>query len=187
MMRRTPMNRGTKGLARTGFRFKPAGAGEVIDVEIKREQRLQERAARTVAHVRPRPGVTMASCSLAPAEPIEKDNPLRSLAYRKLVAAMPCAHCGVIGYSQHAHENGADKGKGLKTDDRRGFPLCCTRPGEEGCHVAFDNYRLLPGGREAHRAYGAQKAAETRALVMKSGRWPKRLPLWKETTDEVQA
>ncbi|WP_347656440.1 LysR family transcriptional regulator, partial [Comamonas thiooxydans] len=40
-----------------------------------------------------------------------------------------------LGYSQHAHLN-YGKGLGLKTDDRTGFPLCCSRPGIEGCHVA---------------------------------------------------
>ena len=77
---------------------------------------------------------------------LKKDAPARSEAYRRIVAAMPCANCGIAGYSQHAHAN-AGKGKGIKTDDRMGFPLCAARPGVEGCHAAFDQYRLLPGGR----------------------------------------
>ena len=52
---------------------------------------------------------------------LKKDAPARSEAYRRIVAAMPCIHCGIAGYSQHAHAN-AGKGKGIKTDDRMGYP-----------------------------------------------------------------
>ena len=79
---------------------------------------------------------------------VKKDAPARSEAYRRIVAAMPCIHCGIAGYSQHAHAN-EGKGMGIKTDERAGFPLCAPRPGIEGCHAAFDQYRLLPGGRDA--------------------------------------
>ena len=47
------------------------------------------------------------------AEPVTKDAPVRSEAYRRIVAAMPCIHCGIAGHSQHAHAN-AGKGKGMK-------------------------------------------------------------------------
>ena len=66
---------------------------------------------------------------------------------------------------------------GLKADDRAGMPLCCARPGIEGCHVAFDQYRLVPGGREAHREAGARWAAETRQTIIDLGLWPERLPM----------
>ena len=108
---------------------------------------------------------------------LQKDAPARSEAYRRIVAAMPCAHCGIAGYSQHAHAN-AGKGKGIKTDDRMGFPLCAARPGVEGCHAAFDQYRLLAGGRDGHAAAGERGAAQTRAAVERAGRWPDRLPRW---------
>ena len=108
---------------------------------------------------------------------LQKDAPARSEAYRRIVAAMPCAHCGIAGYSQHAHAN-AGKGKGIKTDDRMGFPLCAARPGVEGCHAAFDQYRLLAGGRDGHAAAGERWAAQTRAAVERAGRWPDRLPRW---------
>lgn len=97
--------------------------------------------------------------------------------YRRLVAAMPCVHCGIQGYSQHAHLN-LGKGLALKTDDRTGFPLCCTRPDEEGCHVRFDQYRLFPGGADAHHEAGKAWGAQTRAQIRESGQWPKRLPIW---------
>lgn len=113
--------------------------------------------------------------SAIPKELVERSEP-----YRRLVAAMPCAHCRIEGLSQHAHEN-LGKGLGLKVDDRKGMPLCCTQPGREGCHEQFDQGRLLPGGREAHREAGARWAAETRADIINKGQWPVKLPLWKET------
>ena len=62
------------------------------------------------------------------------------LAYLKRVAALPCASCGIVGYSQAAHSNlyAHGKGLGLKADYMATFPLCCTRPGEVGCHFRFD-------------------------------------------------
>lgn len=110
------------------------------------------------------------------AAPIPKAEIVRSEPYRRLVASLPCASCGIYGYSQHAHLN-EGKGMGLKADDRAGMPLCCARPGIEGCHVAFDQYRLVPGGREAHREAGARWAAETRQTIIDLGLWPERLPM----------
>lgn len=104
---------------------------------------------------------------------------LRSVANDIDAAALPCIWCGIAGHSQHAHLN-LGKGMGLKTDDRTGFPLCCTRPGIEGCHAAFDSYRLLPGGRDAHHAQGRAWAQQTRTRIYESGQWPKKVPLWQE-------
>ena len=111
-----------------------------------------------------------------PAEPVNKDAPVRSEAYRRAVASLPCAYCGIEGYSQHAHENDG-KGARLKVDDRRAMPLCCSRPGIEGCHVAFDQYRLVPGGRDAHADLGRALAEQTRDRINAMGLWPKALPL----------
>lgn len=113
---------------------------------------------------------------VAPAEPVEKDNPLRSEAYRRLVAAMPCANCGRVGHSQHAHEN-YGKGKSLKVDDRRAMPLCADDYGLLGCHSRFDRYALFLD-REEHRRMGALWAAQTREHIEKAGLWPKNLPRW---------
>jgi hypothetical protein len=110
---------------------------------------------------------------------IEKDNPIRSEAYRRLVAALPCANCGKVGYSQHAHTNGANKGKSIKNDDRDAMPLCADDLGMRGCHTRFDRYALFLD-REEHRRMGAQWAAETRAQIEASGQWPKNLPKWTE-------
>lgn len=164
---RTPMKR-------TGFmRRSQAGAARNYDAD--RESRLAERAARLIASASPSPDNVAMGPSATQATPVEKDKPVRSEAYRRLVAELPCAHCGISGYSQHAHENDG-KGKAMKVDDRRAMPLCCTRPGNEGCHVAFDQYRLLPGGREAHHEQGKQWSAQTRKHLRQSGLWPPRLP-----------
>jgi len=70
----------------------------------------------------------------------QKAMPARELAHLKRVAALPCAQCGIEGYSQAAHSNRYQdgKGRGIKADYRATFPLCCTRPGDLGCHVRHD-------------------------------------------------
>lgn len=120
----------------------------------------------------------------APVAPIEKETPLRSEAYRRAVASLPCAYCGIEGYSQHAHENDG-KGARLKVDDRRAMPLCCSRPGIEGCHVAFDQYRLVPGGRDAHADLGRALAEQTRNRLNALGLWPAGVPQFTTSTTEA--
>lgn len=117
-----------------------------------------------------------------PAEPQPKENSIEHEGYRRLVAARACINCGRVGRSQHAHEN-EGKGKAMKLDDRRAMPLCCDEPGAEGCHTKFDQYRLLPGGREAHVEQGKRWAAQTRIDIMAAGLWPARLPLWPAETE----
>lgn len=65
---------------------------------------------------------------------------MRSEAYRRAVAAMPCVNCGLEGRSQAAHANGLEygKGAGLKADDSAIFPLCADGPGYRGCHSRYD-------------------------------------------------
>lgn len=62
-----------------------------------------------------------------------KENPVRSDAYRRYVASLPCYRCGIEGYSQAAH---ADEGKGLgmKTSDLTCYPACGPHDGKPGCH-----------------------------------------------------
>ena len=162
---RTPMKR-------TGF--KPRAPR--VDQADSREHRLVERAARALQSglAKPLAHVAMAARVTAGAA-IVKVVPLRSERYRRAVAALPCAWCHIEGYSQHAHEN---EGKGARTklDDRRAMPLCCARPGIEGCHIAFDQYRLVPGGREAHITLGRELAAQTRKKLNDYGLWPKTIP-----------
>lgn len=115
----------------------------------------------------------------APSEAIPKADPVRSEAYRRLVASMGCIHCGKQGRSQHAHTN-EGKGKAMKNDDRDAMPLCADEPGLQGCHAAFDQYILLDGGRAAHVEQGRIWAAMTRETIAASGLWPANLPRWTE-------
>lgn len=110
--------------------------------------------------------------------PIAKSEPERSEAYKRLVAAMPCANCGRVGRSQHAHTN-AGKAKGMKNDDRDAMPLCADDYGLLGCHSRFDRYALFLG-RDEHVRMGAQWAAETRQKIDNMGLWPAKLPRWTE-------
>lgn len=112
------------------------------------------------------------------APPIVKDAPVRSEAYRRAVASLPCIFCGRVGHSQHAHTN-AGKAKGMKNDDRDAMPLCADEPGRIGCHRRFDTYELLVD-RAEHRTRGAQWASETRAQIETLGLWPANLPRWPE-------
>ncbi len=67
---------------------------------------------------------------------------MNSEQHRRNVAALPCAECGLEGFSQAAHANNSEfgKGRGMKSNDFATFPLCCTRPGIVGCLVAHDQY-----------------------------------------------
>jgi hypothetical protein len=95
---------------------------------------------------------------------ITKADPVRSESYRRLVAALPCASCGIEGISQHAHSN-ENKAKGRKACDLEAMPLCADSPGRVGCHSLFDRYELIPGGRDAHIEQGRVWIAQTRAKL----------------------
>lgn len=103
-----------------------------------------------------------------------KEDPVRSEAYRRLVAAMHCKACGIQGYSQAAHL--PTTGKGIKQDDRLIFALCCTRVGVPGCHQDFDQYRMFT--RPIAMTVGAAWAADTRRQITAAGLWPKGLPIY---------
>lgn len=110
------------------------------------------------------------------AEAVEKESPVRSEAYRRLVASLPCANCGRVGHSQHAHTN-AGKAKAMKNDDRDAMPLCADDYGILGCHSRFDRYALFLD-REEHVRMGALWAAQTRQQIESMGLWPANLPRW---------
>jgi hypothetical protein len=107
------------------------------------------------------------------ADLIPKAAPVRSEAYRRLVAALPCAHCAIAGHSQAAH---ADMGKGahIKSDDRTCYPACAPRPGAIGCHSLIGSTGTY--SRDARRTLEAEYAASTRKTIRDSGLWPKALP-----------
>lgn len=155
-------------LKRTGFKPRKPDP----KTQANREAALTQRALAAMKNVVARASVMAGGCTGAP---VGKDAPLRSERFRRAVASLPCAHCGIAGYSQHAHEN-EGKGKALKLDDRRAMPLYCTRPGIEGCHAEFDQYRLVPGGRHAHIELGRAMAAQTRRQLNELGLWPAGIP-----------
>jgi hypothetical protein len=70
---------------------------------------------------------------------------VRNEAYRRRVADLPCVFCGIDGFSQCAHSNSLEHGKGagIKADDYAAFPLCADRPGVRGCHSLFDQGALF--------------------------------------------
>ena len=105
-----------------------------------------------------------------------KEEPLRSEPYRRLVAARACENCGWKD-SQAAHP--PPTGKGIKEDDRLCFALCIPhkvgRKLVEGCHAAFDQYRLIP--KEKMAATAAKWARRTQDDIFTAGDWPRGLPL----------
>jgi hypothetical protein len=118
----------------------------------------------------------MAQIGGLPHIPCLKESPVRNEPYRRLVALLPCMSCGIDGYSQAAHP--PPTGKGIKEDDRECFPLCCTRPLITGCHVEFDQYRLIPA--DQMREVAADWGAKTRARIKSLKLWPKGLPMVQE-------
>lgn len=109
-----------------------------------------------------------------------KEAPVRSEAYRRLVAQLACKVCGIAGYSQAAHPN-TGKGAGIKTDDRLCFALCTIHPGVngnlvQGCHECFDQGALF--SKPVRRALEPAWAADTRRRITAAGQWPASLPAW---------
>lgn len=116
----------------------------------------------------PRAAVMVAPSTVAL---VAKDQPVRCKAYLRLVAQLPCKHCGIWGYSQAAHAN-TGKGMGIKACDLKTFPLCADRPGQRGCHSLFDQGALL--GREARRLIEPAWVADTQRQIQAMGLWPKK-------------
>jgi hypothetical protein len=93
---------------------------------------------------------------------VPKIAPVRDENYRRLVAMLPCAHCGKAGPSQAAH---ADEGKGLgmKACDLTCYPLCADSPGRRGCHSVIGASGAFT--RDQRRALEAGYAAKTRKAL----------------------
>lgn len=94
--------------------------------------------------------------------PLPKGKPLRDANYLRRVAALPCAHCGIEGFSQAAH---GDQGKGMaiKSSDDTAYPACGPRPGEPGCHYLIGTSGTFT--RDERRALEQRYAAATRQLL----------------------
>lgn len=114
-----------------------------------------------------------AVCELArvPVVPLPKENLIQHAGYMNLVRALPCAHCFKPPRSQFCHRD-EGKGTGIKTDCREGWPGCAE------CHRLIGTVRILP--KRERQAIELLYGKETRAKVLASGKWPKRLPLWEE-------
>ena len=116
--------------------------------------------------------------STTAAAPIPKAAPVRSEAYRRAVASLPCINCGVPGYSQCAHSN-SGKGAGIKASDLDSFPLCTVHPGADGrlvqgCHENFDQGALFT--KAVRRELEPAWAADTQRRIQAMGMWPESLP-----------
>lgn len=148
-------------MKRTGFRPRTP----------RREQRNQDR-------VRSMPTVTPGAFRapqpvVATPAPAPKDTPIRSKAYLRLVAQLPCKACGTWGHSQAAHSN-TGKGVATKACDLQTFPLCADRPGQRGCHSLFDQGALF--GKEARRLIEQAWVADTQRRIHALGVWPEKYP-----------
>ena len=113
-----------------------------------------------------------------PAAPIAKSAPVRSEAYRRAVASLPCINCGVPGHSQCAHSN-SGKGAGIKASDLDSFPLCTVHPGADGrlvqgCHERFDQGALF--SKLVRRDLEQAWIADTQRKIYSMGLWPQKLP-----------
>jgi hypothetical protein len=150
-------------------RYDPAA-----EQERKAARRAENLKALATATLRPVSGSSYAGG--VSGKPIDKENAIEHEGYRRLVAALPCARCFVQGYSQAAHP--PPTGKGRKEDDRAVFPLCCTRPDQVGCHVLFDQYKLMPHDAAVEQA--REWGRRTRARIINLGQWPASLPKWTE-------
>lgn len=161
--RRTPMKR-------TPFKRRAAPAAESQPKPIGTSAGQALTAIKTRAPLRA--GTYAASTATAAAIP--KAAPVRSEAYRRAVASLPCAICGVPGYSQAAHAN-TGKGMAMKACDLTCFPACGPRPGFQGCHAALDQGALFL--KAVRRELEPVWAADTRRKLLALGLWPKGVPV----------
>lgn len=154
--------------------------------------RAPRREARDPDRVRSMPTVTPGAFRMpepvnnAPAARVEKSAPVRSEAYRRAVASLPCINCGVPGHSQCAHSN-SGKGAGIKASDLDSFPLCTVHPGADGrlvqgCHENFDQGALFT--KAVRRELEPVWAADTQRRILAMGLWPKALPLQQFSTGD---
>lgn len=95
-----------------------------------------------------------------------KIKPVRSEAYRRWIASLPCFCCGIQGYSQCAHANGG--GMGTKASDLETFPLCATRPGDMGCHMRFD--LCIDMSKHQRRELTTEYVRRAQGLAKRAGR-----------------
>lgn len=90
-------------------------------------------------------------------------------ALRRAVAQLPCCKCGIEGYSQAAHSNlyQHGKGRGLKANDSFIMALCAPNNGRVGCHVELD--QLIGMTHEEAEVLTNQWIAQTYAALWMGG------------------
>ena len=101
-----------------------------------------------------------------------KSQPVRSEAYRRAVASLPCCICGIAGQSQAAHGSGAGtavcKGMGIKSCDLTCAPFCVPH------HQQFDQGAMF--STTVRHALEPVWAADTQRRIHAMGKWPKGIP-----------
>lgn len=159
-------------MKRTGFKRKPSTS---YAPHLDRDERLAIRASEAMKNVAKGAAVAATRAMLStPAAQVHKTAPVRSEALRRAVASLPCAICGMYGYSQAAHGS-AGKGAGIKACDLTLFPACCDRPGVRGCHGQIDQGALFT--KAVRRELEPVWAADTRRKLLALGLWPKGVPV----------
>lgn len=172
-MRRTPM-------ARSPFKRK----NEVTSTSANTPKNIHSKTAQSHAQQAPVAIISivkMLTTNAHPAPPpasafrgsIPKSQPVRSEAYRRLVAALPCVICGIAGQSQAAHGS-AGKGMGIKACDTTLFPACAARPGIAGCHAQLDQGAMF--SKAVRHQLEPAWAADTQRRIHAMGKWPKGIP-----------
>ena len=161
MKRRTP-------LARSPFKRK----NSTENIQSKAAQSHAQQAPVAIISIVTKPtGITPFSAEFRGSIP--KSKPVRSEAYRRAVASLPCVICGIAGQSQAAHGSGAGtavcKGMGLKSCDLTCFPACALR-----CHPALDQGALFT--KAARHQLEPVWAADTQRRIHAMGLWPKGVP-----------
>lgn len=161
MMRRTP-------LARTPFKRK----NSTENIQSKAAQSHAQQAPVAIISIVTKPA-RIAPFSTEFRGSIPKSQPVRSAAYRRIVASLPCCICGVPGYSQAAHGSGAGtaacKGMGLKSCDLTCFPACALK-----CHPALDQGALF--SKSVRHQLEPVWAADAQLRIHAMGKWPKGVP-----------
>lgn len=109
--------------------------------------------------------------------PVPKAEPLQHQGYMAAVRKLPCASCGIVGFTQFCHAD-EGKGTGIKSDCRLGWPGCGPHDGVPGCHYLIGTQRVLP--KAERRQFEAAAGAATRKQILAMGLWPARLPHWND-------
>lgn len=101
-----------------------------------------------------------------------KSQPVRSEAYRRAVASLPCVICGIAGQSQAAHGSGAGtavcKGMGIKSCDLTCAPFCVPH------HQQLDQGAMF--SKAVRHQLEPAWAADTQRKIHAMGKWPKGIP-----------